>query len=258
MKMFNGFVLTISFFSPSLYSSYECIGLGERCTVAAALEVFNLRKAAYPFDWTISEYDSLCAVLEEDFDNFLHPDFLSLRPDNHGVINKYGIVFVHDFPTTDYTGDFDIEAPLNEDILHQHWREALAIIQEKYARRIQRFRDICSSNIKVYFIRHQGIQSREQACALRNIIRRIYPNLDFTLVIVGNDNSFAKPWNIPNIKNYYLKQTIVWNDVKEWEIIFNDLGLIRDEIKKTNVQEKMDYYHTKYSSYLKVEPYEKI
>lgn len=31
-----------------IVSMYECIGLGETCTVAAALQRFELRNAAYP------------------------------------------------------------------------------------------------------------------------------------------------------------------------------------------------------------------
>jgi len=251
MKAADVFMLMIFFFCGSIHSAYECIGLGETCTVAAALEVFNLRNAAYPFDWTISEYDSVCAALEDNFDKFLHPDFLSLRPDNHGVINKYGIVFVHDFPTTDYTGDLDIDAPLNEDILRQDWRDTLPEIQEKYARRIQRLRDVCSSNVKVYFIRHQGIQSREQACTLRNIIKKRYPKLDFTLVIVLSENESIEQWSEDNIKTYVVKQTAIWNDVAEWEIIFKDLGLIK-EISKRELQEKMNRYQ-KYEQFQGIE-----
>ena len=247
MKALPIFILMTFLLCDPIHSAYECIGLGEVCTVAAALEAFNLRNAAYPFDWTISEFQSICTVLEEDFQDFLDPHYLSIRPDSHGVINKYGIVFVHDFPTVEYTGSLDIDAPLNEDILQSDWMNVLPEIEKKYRRRIDRFRDVCQSSKKVYFIRHQGIKSPEEACVLRNILKKNYPDLDFTLIIIGNDTTFAEPWNISNIKNYHLKQTIVWNDVKEWEIIFNDLGIIADDIKKTNLQEKMDHYYTKYS-----------
>lgn len=230
----------------SIHSS-ECIGLGEVCTVAAALEAFNLRNAAYPFDWTISEYESICKVLQEDFKDFLHLDYLSVRSDFHGIINKYGLVFVHDFPPLEYTGALNIDAPITGGILHPNWMNALPEIEKKYLRRIERFRDVCKSNKKVYFIRHQGIRSQNDAITLRDILKRSYPNLDFTLVIIGNDDSFNESWNLPHIKNYYLKQTAVWNDVKSWQVIFEDLGLIAN-LKKINAQERMDYYCKKYNT----------
>jgi len=257
MKTTDVFVLMIFLFCGVIHSAYECIGLGETCTVAAALEVFNLRNAAYPFDWIISEYRSVCNILEEDFQDFLNPDYLSIHPNFHGVINKYGLVFVHDFPTVGYTGELNIDAPLNEDILHPDWINALPEIEKKYLRRIERFRHACMSNKKIFFIRHQGIKSVQEACVLRNILKKSYPNLDFILIIVGNDSSFAEPWDEPNIKNYYLKQTSVWNDVNEWATIFKDLGLVT-EFKNMNLQEKMDYHYIKYTAYFGVESHDKM
>ncbi len=236
-------------FSLSCYAintSYECISLGEVCTTAAALEVFELRNAAYPFDWLISRYESFCNVLKQDFKDFLNPEYLTIRSDNRGIINKYGLVFLHDFPTIHYVGDPQTELPINENILNPNWINFLSDVQQKYDRRIQRFRDACLSDKKIYFIRHGGVKSRDEACVIRDILKTTYPNLDFTLVIVGNDESFAKPWKEENIKNYHLKKTAVWNDVAEWKKIFFDLGL-PIPLNRTDLQEKMDYNYRKYS-----------
>lgn len=246
MKSTNVCTLVIFLLYSFINASYECIGLGERCTVAAALEAFDLRKAAYPFDWIISEFQSTCNVLEADFEDFLNPDYFSIRSDQHGIINKYGLVFVHDFPTVGYNGDLQIDAPITEGILRPDWIDTLGEIQKKYLRRIERFRNVCRSNKKIYFIRHYGITSKKEAIVLRDILQQHYPDLDFTLVIAGNNSSFAEPWNIPSIKNYYLKETAAWNDVKEWETIFTDLGLIT-EVRKANLQDKMDSYYNKYN-----------
>jgi hypothetical protein len=229
-------------------TTFECIGLGEVCTVAAALQVFELRNAAYPFDWIISRHTSLCTVLEQDFKDFLNPHFLSVRNDNHGIINKYGLVFVHDFPTFNYHGDLEDENPIDENVLSPAWINFLPDVQKKYARRIQRFHDVCSSDKKVYFIRHLGIKSQDEAIVLRNILKTTYPHLDFTLVVVGNNSSFEQQWGEPNIRNYHLKNTGIWNDVAEWQSIFLDLGLIATPTK-TNLQEKMNYYYKKYATY---------
>lgn len=218
--------LLSSFVCLPIDNSYECIGLGETCTVAAALQMFQLRKAAYPLDWTICNYNALCSILQEDFKDFLNPNYLSIRADNHGIINKYGLVFVHDFPTIYYSGDVEKEDTVGENELRHDWINFLPEIQNKYERRIQRLRDVCISEKKIYFIRHGGIKDKQQACALRDILKKAYPYLDFILVIIGNDLSFEKPWEESHIKNYYLRNTTVWNDVAEWKNIFIDLGLL--------------------------------
>jgi len=220
---------TLCSYSDDISHEYECISLGEVCTTAAALEAFGLRNTAYPFDWTISQYQSLCDILRNDFQDFLNPDYFSIRLDNHGIINKYGLVFVHDFPTIHTSDDLENKDLINEAELDPNWVNFLPEIQKKYARRIQRFHDICMSDKKIYFIRHRGIETQEQACILRNILQTTYPHLDFTLVIIGHNESFAAQWEEKNIKNYYLNDTAVWNDVAEWKKIFIDLGLYNNK-----------------------------
>ena len=250
-------ILVIFFPCFPVDNTYECIGLGETCTVGAALQAFELRKAAYPFDWIISPYASLCSVLEQNFQDFLNPSYLSVRSDKHGIINKYGLVFVHDFPTIHYLGDPKNDDLINENVLSQEWIKFLPDIQEKYDRRIERLRDTCMSSKKIYFIRHGGIRSRDEACILRNILKTTYPSLDFTLVIVGNNSYFAEQWEEQNIKNYHLKDTGIWNDVAEWKAIFVDLGLIISS-NETNLQKRMDHYYEKYRSYLEKEHHNEI
>ena len=233
MKVVNIIMAMSLFCCFSINSMYECIGLGEVCTVAAALQRFELRNAAYPFDWIISHYPSLISVLENDFQDFLDPEYLSVRDDNKGIINKYGLVFVHDFPTNHYVGDVETQDnPIAESVLHPDWIRFLPEVQRKYERRIQRLRDIVNSDKKVYFIRHGGIRSAQEACVLRDILKKLYPTLDFTLVIVGYDSSFAQPWGEHNIRNYYLSMAQAWNDVAEWERIFIDLNLITEKETK--------------------------
>lgn len=219
-------LLFFYFISLCADATYECISLGETCTVAAILQSLGLRNAAYPFDWVISPYIPLCNVLQNNFDDFLHSSFLYPRDDNRGVINKYGFTFVHDFPTIYYSGNLATEDTVGENVLHPEWITFLPVIQKKYDRRIQRLHNACNDNKKIYFIRHGGINSQQEACNLRDILKELYPQTDFTLVIVGNNTYFAQNWNELNIKNYYLHNTGIWNDSTEWERIFIDLGLL--------------------------------
>lgn len=209
-------------------NNFKCISLGEVCSTSAALQAFNLRNAAYPFDWTISPLSGVSLALFEDFQEYLNPKYFKIRGDKHGVINKYGITFVHDFPTINYTGNnIEQEDLINENILLSSWLGSLPQIQDKYFRRIRRFLEDCNSKDKIFFFRHFSA-TKNAAIKLRDLIEIKYPNLQFTLVIVGNKpDEYIKPWHERKIKNYYLNDTLVWNDVKEWNKIFTDLGLIQ-------------------------------
>ena len=210
-------------------NNFECISLGEVCSTAAAFQAFNLRNAAYPFDWVISHFPALCWTISDDFKDYLNPVYFKVRGDNHGVINKYEVVFVHDFPTVDYTGNnIQKEDLITESVLSPDWIQALPLIQDKYKRRINRFIEKCNSKSKVYLVRHLEI-TRDEAIGLRSLIESKYPNLDFVLVVVGNNPAYANPWGDQKIKNYYLNDTQVWSDVKEWKRIFSDLGILSDD-----------------------------
>ena len=222
--------MTINFFSCLPNNNYECISLGESCTVSAALQAFGLRNASYPFDWAITPYKSLCQVFEQDFHNFFDSSAISIHSDNRAIINKYGLIFTHDFPIIFYPRDLGEENPASKDVIHPDWINVLPEVQKKYNRRIQRLRDICTSDKKIYFIRHRGITSCEQACTLRNIIKEKYPNLDFTIIVVGKNPNLVEPWEEQNIRNYYLEDKTTWNDVAQWENIFIDLGLYNNKM----------------------------
>lgn len=239
-------IVALIFACTSLYGqkSFECIGFGQACSTAAALHAFDLRNAAYPFDWTITSFLGLHTAVSQEFKDYLNPSYFRIREDNHGIINKYGIVFVHDFPTVDYTGgDIQKEDGIGENILAADWLDALPLIQNKYERRIHRFIEKCHSKNKIYFFRHFQI-TRSEAKKLRNILESLYPKLDFVLVVVGNNASYAKQWGDRKIKNYYLNDTHVWNDVKEWKRIFSDLGIV------TDVRTSMSSIATEYESSL--------
>jgi hypothetical protein len=223
-------IFLMVFVSTFLYAQrhFECISLGEVCSTGAALQAFDLRNAAYPFDWVISPFSAIYSLISNDFKDYLNPEFFRIREDNRGVINKYGVVFVHDFPTINYIGNnIATEDIVNEYTLSPDWLSALPLIQEKYERRINRFIQKCSSDDTIYLFRHVGI-TRDQAIELRDLIELKYPNLDFVLVVVGNNPAYSEQWGDEKIRNYYLNDTEVWNDVREWKRIFNDLGILVD------------------------------
>ena len=228
----------------SLYTRTEhMISLGAVCSTVAAFKAFDLRKEAYPFDWIISRFSPLKETLNDDFKDFLNLAFLGMRDDYRAIVNKHGLQFVHDFPTIEmeYTpAAIENADEIGEQKLAHNYLSFLPEVTRKYERRIARFREACTSNSKVYFFRHFGIDSKEEAQIICNIIKQQYPSLDFLLIIIGNNSSFDIPWNLPNIKNYFLNDSKVWNDVAEWQRIFSDLSLI--QATKRSYKEKESIY----------------
>lgn len=166
------------------------ISLGARCGTASTLAILKIRTSAYPFDWLVSPFDSLCAALEDNFAHFLS----NCHPETEGIVDFYGFHFNHDFPK---------DAP---------YKEALPSVKQKYQRRIARFRNACLGPNKVIFIRAEEI-SQNEAIILRDLLMRKYPLLDFTLLAINENESFERPWNLYKIKNV----CSFWNEEMTWK-----------------------------------------
>jgi len=200
-----------------------CISLGAACGSALMLRELGLRTVAYPFDWMISPTDGLYKCLTEDFGHFFCD--LKLRPDKTGVIDYYGFHFTHDLPTqksnmnafmnTDFVG---------ADILANEWQKAVPQVQEKYNRRINRFREDCLGKEKVFFFRTEFV-NKEDAILIRDTLQQLYPKMDFTLVVMTRDNTFKQDWKLPRIKNFFISG----NTVIEWK---KNLSLIDPVFKR--------------------------
>lgn len=75
------------------------ISLGFFCSVASEIEKIGLRSSSYPFDWLISDFKGVIAVIENHFEDFMsyenmaqHELYPSFYKDT-----KYGMQFYHDF-----------------------------------------------------------------------------------------------------------------------------------------------------------------
>jgi hypothetical protein len=190
-----------------------CISLGSMCFTAINLRELNLRQEAYPFDWLVTPFLSLYRVLEEDFALFFTD--LKLRSDHGGVFDAYGIHFIHDFPTVHSSSENieNIDFIANSTIA-DGWQLLIPQVFEKYVRRIDRFIKVCRSNEKVIFLRADGKMSqdknsyigttKQEALVLRDLLKRKFPNLNFTLVIFSRKKKYKKkPWSKDGIKIFY-------------------------------------------------------
>ncbi len=203
---------------------YIMINLGENCSARGALEAVDIKQESYPFDSCIVPFHALIKCLEEDFQDYTNPEYFIPYIDNQSPINKYGVVLAHSFPLVSVGKKENGEDVL---VMDPKWRDVLSIVEEKYERRITRFRQACTSSKKVCFFRYLDIDYAK-ADQLSNLLHKCYPNLDFLLVCVQNissDRERQRDWNLPRVKNLYFNTSAV-SPHEEWTRIFQDANLI--------------------------------
>ncbi len=119
------------------------ISLGHFCGVAQELERLGLRDASYPFDWLITQRESVEKLIKNRFKDFLSYDLLYQDSEHPQIYrNKeydFGVSFYHDF-----SGYIPLEKQLDA-------------VTEKYNRRIDRFYTAISE--PTLFIRYVNNES---------------------------------------------------------------------------------------------------
>ena len=225
-----GFEGEISFSKP-----YMFVSLGHNCHLAQATRFpamnnecdlndieeemnkprsYGLRDAAFPFDWLITvNVEKLVLCLDEHFERFSDESCFFREGDLSDVTNvRYDCKFTHDWPFH--------YGPVSPELHSAH----IAHINQKYARRIARFESLKSYKGKMFFMRSFASDldyQNDSALKLRDALRRFFPNLNFTLVIVNwTGNSIFKAGLITDVKEYFLSGLTNFGD---YDVIFNDL-----------------------------------
>jgi len=163
------------------------VSLGSGCDTGLTLRDCGLRQAAFPFDWLIcGNHERFIMLLDDDFHYFTDERFFVPLDDpkvsdhpNSLMNTYYDLIFYHEGSIPYDWSD------------HEKYQEQLARIKAKYERRISRFRQIRSFPGKVFFIRNfqsvhaaQTSRHEEMAIELRDALRRYFPGVNLTLVIV--------------------------------------------------------------------------
>lgn len=198
MKSFH--FLFVILFSTITIKATELISLGGRCTPAGMMRNLGLRKNAYPFDWMFSKFDALYKTIDDNFEKFLDPATLQVAQDNRIVINSYGLEFVHDFPTIYSSASLNDSETHGWATIRDDWRQFIQPIGEKYNRRIERFKQILTSQEQIFLIRY-GLNKNE-AIKLRDLLKLRYPSAQFTLIAVNGSNDTETDWGFSDIKNF--------------------------------------------------------
>lgn len=164
------------------------VSLGSYCTPASLVRSCGHRKAAFPFDWNITlDLGKVIEMIDDGFAHFFDPQYLVPAVNGSALYHTYyHIEFVHDGTWGGAEHDSNME-----------------ILQSKFERRIQRFKNLDSYEGKVYFLRsayrysmedphrmyhiQENIEiNDEDAMRLQRSLKKRFPNLDFTLIIVNN------------------------------------------------------------------------
>lgn len=176
------------------------VSLGSHCEVVSHLRSNGLRKAGMPFDWLLSSHHAgFIAALRDDFLYFTDERFLLRGLKSPTILENvlYKIEFRHDWPC----GDNWVDLARSE--------EQLQVFKSKYARRIERFKNLDSYEGKVFFIRaafdfdldsfyfwsEPGIEkiTSVQAKEIGIALKHYFPKLNFTLVIVNYAEEKSDP-----------------------------------------------------------------
>jgi hypothetical protein len=223
-KFYRVLTLALNIFVLSSHSLYAVvydavISLGGDCQVTYQLRRLNLRPHALPFDWLITPFDSLRSLLEQHFDQFLDKCNLTLvtTPDKYILDNRYGVRLIHDFK-------------LNEQFLENY-----STIHDRYTRRTERFYELIFASHKVLFIRKNI--TKEQAQVLSELIHKLFPHLDYTLLALATTQEIKQPWGIAHVQNYYLSQPEPYSwkgDDAAWSIVLNTVELNNTQAQTTD------------------------
>ena len=163
------------------------VSLGSYCAPASLTRSCGLRKAAFPFDWNISmDGEKLIEILDQGFLHFLNPNYLVPLSPTTLLNTYYRLEFVHD-------GNWDEE----------HYADFMPLLQSKYQRRIERFKQLNTYKGKVFFLRAAYIYSvedphrfyhceenieitEEYSLRLYKALGELFPDLDFHLIVINN------------------------------------------------------------------------
>jgi hypothetical protein len=122
----------------------QFITLGTTCVPAAALRNLNLRQFALPFDWVNFNAQKLCAIIQNNFEGYHN----NLRAGPTQIVDGYGVIFPHDYPTVEkQVLTIDEEADIGgipERAILPGWEAHVGAVREKYARLIERFHSLMS------------------------------------------------------------------------------------------------------------------
>jgi len=167
--------------------NYTFVPFGSMCMVAMFLRDNYFRNKSLPFDWTVQNLKAIINVVDNNFEDFLNPQYLSKPYEKypHIVYNsKYNLYFYHQFKSGDI-------------------KEQLPRVEQYFESKIKNLYNYFSSSDKKIFIHY---------CLNKDDIPYIRDNVDFIKNWFKDKN--AELWLIMNSDFEY-------KDLKEHFKIFD-------------------------------------
>lgn len=200
-------------------TTYNFITLGFDCSPASALQFMNLRKFALPFDWVVSNINSLEKCFSDNFTKY-HTN-LRLNINKTRVIDEYGFEYPHDYPI-DNTIEFDVihsdELILGEDKKHPiltNYMDFYDAVNEKYNRRIKRFLDIMNDPTPIIVLCRY---KTSDVIRLKSLLKTYYNKENIWFVNSSKESYFRN-----NVININTEKNGRWNDTDIWKPIVDNI-----------------------------------
>ncbi|MCX5773273.1 MAG: DUF1796 family putative cysteine peptidase [Fusobacteria bacterium] len=163
------------------------ISLGYFCSPASEIKRLNMRKASYPFDWLICEFEFIMALIENaaNFEEILKEQNLYQFKDNLNVYctERKEIIFFHEFTYMD------------------RLKKQLPKVIEKYNRRFIRFyEDILNPTLFIRYIKdYEELKYIEKNYMhILGIVKKF--NVNSQLIFVANNGIISKKLDIFNVE----------------------------------------------------------
>ena len=198
--------------------TFNYLTIGYDCSPATALKGLNLREFALPFDWVVSNVNSLQMCFETNFKDF-HTKLIF----NHNktrLIDHYGFQFPHDYPLTNMT---NVENNIGEGVFAEEcghfitetWNDYYNIVLNKYYRRIERFNNIMNDTKPIIALCRYNT---EDVLKLQELFIKYYKNNNIYFI-----NSYNEPFENDYIININTEKDNKWNDINIWKEGISDI-----------------------------------
>lgn len=222
----------------------EIVSIGGACNVARAARHNNLRTTAYPLDWMIVSLDALIAAFQDDFAHILVSEQMCESDDKKSVIDGYGLIYIHDFPTVKNT-----IVPEDGEIMPVHqllpnWRDCISVVKAKFQRRLNRLLTLLHTGQPVALVQY-GEMGSMQAEQFVGLLKQKFPNAKVALAVIGATSEFRQSWDISHVHNFYIDQEEfrVWDGLA-WASVMHEIASLKPQGWSTNVLQDAPYVLT--------------
>lgn len=177
-----------------IYKNY--VSLGHCCHVASDLETLGLRNCSLPFDWIISEWETVENILSKKTTTFINPENLY---QHISVRNRYkseidGVILIHDFSP------------------YKSFKSQINSVSKKYQRRLDRFFSaICEPTLFIRFCsdKKEFEYLLDNSIDISLLLKRFNEN---NRLVVISDFITSKNFNTDYLDVFYIEKA---TDIKE-------------------------------------------